>query len=122
MSLCPGDWQAAARLCWEKPDALLPGTRERDRLVKLRAFNISFEALAAGGWSLLRSELLAKASGLSKTQKCPLGRLRALGRLSWRIRNICAWFGFDLGWLEVRLVPARPERFVDGRRVWRHPK
>lgn len=47
----------------------LQAPRERGRLLKLQAFTISFETLAAGGWSLLRSELLVKASGLSKPQK-----------------------------------------------------
>lgn len=31
-------------------------------------------------------------------------------------------FGFHLGWFEFRLVPVRPERFVDGSCMWRHPK
>lgn len=86
----------------------LQAPRERGRLLKLRAFHILFETLAAGGRSLLRPELFVKASGLSKPQKCPLGRLRALGGLSWRMQKYLCLFGFDPGWFKVRLVPARP--------------
>lgn len=73
----------------------LQAPRERGRLLKLRAFHILFETLAAGGRSLLRSELFVKASGLSKPQKCPVGRLRALGGLSWRMQKYLCLFGFD---------------------------
>lgn len=68
----------------------LKTTRGGGRLLKPGAFTVLFEALVAGGGSLLRSELLVKASGLSKPQKCPLGRLQALGGLCWRMQNICA--------------------------------
>lgn len=53
--------------------------RQRGRLLKLRAFNIPFEILAVGGRNLLRSKLLVKASGLSKPQKCPLGKVTGTG-------------------------------------------
>lgn len=125
-AVCPRaiDWQAGFSTARNQRDALPQDNQGRGTLLKLRAFNILFEALAVGGRSLLGSKLLVKALGLSKPQKRPLGRLRASGGLCWRMQNICASLGSTSGGSESDWSPGSlsPSGFVDGSGMWRHPK